>query len=147
MPIDLSLFLKGETIKYDQTTATVERIGLKSTRLRAITGEKKIISNTNLLGKEITSYVDLDHRRMKFALGVIYQTDPDDAARIPAMLQEIVEANGGTFIRSGFIGFGPHSLDFELEFDVLDPDFAKFYQARHQLGLCILQKSQQEKHH
>src|SRR3546814_6955493 len=55
-------FLKGETINYDQTTATVERIGLKSTRLRAITGEKKIISNTNLLGKEITSYVDLDHR-------------------------------------------------------------------------------------
>src|SRR3546814_7409289 len=71
------------------------------------------MSNTNLLGKEITSYVDLDHRRMKFALGVIYQTDPDDAARIPAMLQEIVEANGGTFIRSGFIGFGPSSLDFE----------------------------------
>src|SRR3546814_10688567 len=75
---------------------------LKSTRLRAITGEKKIISNTNLLGKEITSYVDLDHRRMKFAIGVIYQTDPDAAARIPAMLREIVEANGGTFIRSGF---------------------------------------------
>src|SRR3546814_10451965 len=74
------------------------------------------MSNTNLLGKEITSYVDLDHRRMKFALGVIYQTDPDDAARIPAMLQEIVEANGGTFIRSGFIGFGPSSLAFELEF-------------------------------
>src|SRR3546814_1700872 len=56
-------FLKGETINYDQTTATVERIGLKSTRLRAITGEKKIISNTNLLGKEITSYVDLKDRK------------------------------------------------------------------------------------
>src|SRR3546814_20651633 len=71
---------------------------------------------------------------MKFALGVIYQTDPDDAARIPAMLQEIVEANGGTFIRSGFIGFGPSSLDFELEFDVFVPDFEKVYQARHQIG-------------
>src|SRR3546814_17486396 len=102
MPIDLSLFLKGETINYDQTTATVERIGLKSTRLRAITGEKKIISKTNLLGKEITSYVDLDHRRMKFALGVIYQNDPDDDARITAMTQEIVEANGGTFLRTDF---------------------------------------------
>src|SRR3546814_1513987 len=77
---------------------------------------------------------------MKFALGVIYQTDPDDAARIPAMLQEIVEANGGTFIRSGFIGFGPSSLDFELEFDVFDPDFEKVYQARHQIGLGILKK-------
>src|SRR3546814_11939707 len=79
------------------------------------------VCSSDLLGKEITSYVDLDHRRMKFAIGVIYQTDPDAAARIPAMLREIVEANGGTFIRSGFIGFGPRSLDFELEFDVFDP--------------------------
>src|SRR3546814_10347886 len=56
------------------------------------------------------------------------------------MLQEIVEANGGTFIRSGFIGFGPSSLDFELEFDVFDPDFEKVYLARHQIGLGILKK-------
>src|SRR3546814_8283101 len=77
---------------------------------------------------------------MKFAIGVIYQTDPDAAARIPAMLREIVEANGGTFIRSGFIGFGPRSLDFELEFDVFDPDFEKDYLARPQIGLGILKK-------
>src|SRR3546814_17699230 len=61
-------FLKGETINYDQTTATVERIGHKSTRLRAITGKKKIYSNNNLLGKEINRSFDLDHRRIKFAL-------------------------------------------------------------------------------
>src|SRR3546814_11089100 len=93
-----------------------------------------------MLGKEITSDVDLDHRRMKFALGVIYQPDPDAAARIHAMLKEIVEANGGTFIRSGVIGFGPSSLDFELEFDVFDPDLEKGYQARHQNGLGIQKK-------
>src|SRR3546814_2929572 len=63
-------FLKGETINYDQKTATVERIGLKSTRLRAVTGEKKIIANTNRPGKKLTSYVALDHRRMKFAIRV-----------------------------------------------------------------------------
>src|SRR3546814_16507899 len=87
-------FLKGETINYDQTTDTVERIGLKSTRLRAITGEKKIISNTNLLGKEITSYEDHDHRRIKFVLGVYYHTDHTDDAPLLTILQKNLEAIG-----------------------------------------------------
>lgn len=133
-------FLKGETITYDQTTATVEKIGLKSTRLRAITGEKKIISNTNLLGKEITSYAELDHRRLQFAISIIYQTGPDLAASIPALLREIVEANGGIFIRCGFTGFGASSLNFEVHFDIYDPDYEKVYQIRHQIGLDILKR-------
>ena len=137
-------FLKGETINYDQTTATVEKIGLKSTRLRAITGEKKIISNTNLLSKEITSYAGLDHRRMKFPIGVIYQTDPGLADRIPALLKDIVESHGAVFIRSGFIGFGQSSLDFEVEFDVFDPDYEQVYQTRHAIGLAILRRFKQE---
>src|SRR3546814_15663227 len=50
-------FRQGEVITYDQTTARVERIGLKSTHLRAMSGEKKVISNANLLQKEITSQI------------------------------------------------------------------------------------------
>lgn len=137
-------FVKGETITYDQTTATVERIGLKSTRLRALTGEKKIISNTNLLGKEITSYVELDHRRMSLALAVVYHTDPEVADRIPAMLKAIVEEQGGVFVRSGFIGFGQSSLDFELLFDVFSADYETIYHTRHRIGLAILRRFRQE---
>ncbi|MBB4640476.1 mechanosensitive ion channel family protein [Rhizorhapis suberifaciens] len=137
-------FLRGETINYDQTTATVERIGLKSTRLRAITGERKIISNTNLLSKEITSFAGLDHRRMKFPLGVIYQTDPALADRIPGLLQEIVIGHGAVFIRSGFIGFGQSSLDFEVEFEIFDPDYEQVYKLRHAIGLTILRRFKEE---
>ncbi|MCF8708113.1 mechanosensitive ion channel family protein [Rhizorhapis sp. SPR117] len=133
-------FLRGETINYDTTIATVEKIGLKSTRLRALTGEKKIISNTNLLSKEITSYAELDHRRLKFAIGVIYQTDPDAAAGIPDLLREIVEANNAVFIRSGFVGFGQSSLDFEVEFEVYSPNYEEVYQTRHLIGLGILKR-------
>lgn len=133
-------FRVGETITYDASTATVERIGLKSTRLRAITGERKIVSNANLLQKEITSYQTLDHRRLKFAIGVIYQTDPDLAARIPAILREIVEAEGGTFVRSGFVAFGASSLDFEVEFDVFRPDWDEVYAIRHRVGLAVLRR-------
>ncbi|ACG78559.1 small-conductance mechanosensitive channel [Phenylobacterium zucineum HLK1] len=133
-------FRMGETINYDTTTATVEKIGLKSTRLRAISGERKIISNANLLQKEITSYQTLDHRRLKFAIGVIYQTDPDLAARIPDVLRGIVEAEGASFVRSGFVGFGASSLDFEVEFDVYRPDWEEIYAIRHRIGLAILRR-------
>ncbi|RAK65558.1 mechanosensitive ion channel family protein [Phenylobacterium kunshanense] len=137
-------FRMGETIHYDTTTATVEKIGLKSTRLRAITGEKKVISNANLLQKEISSYQTLTHRRLKFAIGVIYQTDPDLAARIPEILRGIVEAEGGTFVRSGFVAFGPSSLDFEVEFDVFDPEWDEIYMVRHRIGLAILKSFARE---
>jgi small-conductance mechanosensitive channel len=133
-------FRRGETITYDTTTATVEKIGLKSTRLRAVTGEKKVISNANLLQKEITSYQTLDHRRIKFAIGVIYQTAPDVAEEIPSILKTIIEELGGNFVRSGFIGFGASSLDFEVEFDVYLPGWDEIYVVRHKIGLAVLRE-------
>ena len=133
-------FRRGESISYDTTTATVEKIGLKSTRLRALTGEKKVISNANLLQKEITSYHTLDHRRLKFAIGVIYQTAPDVAEQIPDILKGIVDDLGGTFVRSGFVGFGASSLDFELEFEVYLPGWDDIYNIRHNIGLAILRQ-------
>lgn len=133
-------FRRGETINYDNTTATVEKIGLKSTRLRAITGEKKVMSNANLLQKEITSYFTLDHRRIKFAIGVIYQTTPDVAEQIPDILKGIVTNLDAKFVRSGFIGFGASSLDFEVEFDVYLPDWDAIYVVRHKVGLAILRQ-------
>lgn len=133
-------FRRGETINYDQTTATVDKIGLKSTRLRAVTGEKKIISNANLLQKEITSYHTLDHRRIKFAIGVIYQTPPDQAEQIPDILKAIITDLHGNFVRSGFVGFGDSSLNFEVEFDIYRPNWDEVYTMRHKIGIAILKR-------
>jgi small-conductance mechanosensitive channel len=137
-------FRIGETITYDQTTATVENIGLKSTRLRAVTGEKKVISNADLLKKEITNLQGLDHRRVKFTLPILYEVGPDAAARIPAMLEEIVKAEGGAFVRSGLIGFGANGLDFEVEFDVFRSNWDEIYKIRHRVGVAILKRLHQE---
>jgi small-conductance mechanosensitive channel len=133
-------FRRGDAIGYDQTSGTVEEIGLKSTRLRSITGEERIISNKNLLNKEITNNTRRDRRRVKFTLGIIYQTPVEQACSIPAILREIVEANDMEFIRCGFISFGASSLDFELEFDSPHSDFQLAYDARHVVGLEILKR-------
>ncbi len=131
-------FRVGETINFGSGAATVERIGLKSTRLRAVTGEKLIVSNAQLLGKEITSYAGLDRRRYTYPIGLIYQTPPEQCAQVPDILREVVEAQGGHFIRAGFVGFGPSSLDFEVQFDVELADFEAVYAIRHRIGLALL---------
>lgn len=137
-------FKQGETISYDTSTGTIERIGLKSTRLRAVNGEEIIISNTNLLSKEITNLTRLNRRRTRFVIGVIYQTKPDDARRIPELLKAIVEDHDAVFIRSGFVGFGDSAINFELDFDIMSSEYDKVYEGRHLIGLAILQKFNEE---
>ena len=133
-------FRKGDTIQFDDTIGTIEKIGLKSTRLRSVMGEEVIISNTNLLDKRIINYTQLNRRRTRFGIGVIYQTKPDDARRIPGLLREIVEANGAQFIRCGFVGFGDSSLNFELDFDIMSSDYEETFEGRHIIGLAIVEK-------
>ncbi|WP_417621105.1 mechanosensitive ion channel family protein [Parasphingorhabdus sp.] len=137
-------FRRGETITYDNTIGTIEKIGLKSTRLRAVTGEEIIISNTNLLDKEIVNMTRLARRRTRFGIGVIYQTKPDEARRIPGLLKKIVEENNAVFVRSGFVGFGDSSINFELDFDIMSSEYDVVYEGRHTIGLAILQKFNEE---
>lgn len=137
-------FRVGDAISYDQSSGTVEGIGLKSTRIRGIMGEQRIISNKTLLDKEIQNNTARDHRRIKFAIGLIYQTSTEDCRRVPDLLRSIIEERELLFVRAGFVGFGASSLDFEVEFDSPAPDFQAAYDARHAIGLEILHRFNRE---
>jgi small-conductance mechanosensitive channel len=137
-------FRRGDTVTYDTTTARVEKIGMKSTRLRALTGEEKIISNSKLLEKEITNNTLTVYRRVNFPLALVYHTPPATAAKVPDILKEIVEANGCEFIRAGFTTFGPSSLDFQLVFDVNNDDVEEMFKARHAVGIAIVERFDRE---
>ena len=131
-------FRRGDTVSYDNTTARVEVIGMKSTRLRALTGEEKIISNSKLLEKEITNNTLTLYRRVTFVLTLVYQTPPALARRVPEILREAVEANGAQFIRAGFNNFAASSLDFHLVFDIESDDVEDMFNARHEIGIAII---------
>jgi small-conductance mechanosensitive channel len=133
-------FKRGDTITYDTTTARVERIGMKSTRLRALSGEEKIISNSKLLEKEITNNTKTVYRRVNFTLSLVQHTPPDVAITIPTILQEIVERHEAEFIRSGFATFAPSSLDFILVFDVPSEELDDMVAARHAIGIAIIER-------
>ena len=133
-------FRRGDAIMYDQSSGTVEEIGLKSTRVRGINGEERIISNKNLLDKEIINNTTRDRRRTKLPIGVAYETDLDLLDRLPEMLKEVVEQQEQVFVRCGFVAYGGSSLDFELEFDTPFADYQHAYDARTKVGLAVYRR-------
>jgi small-conductance mechanosensitive channel len=133
-------FRVGETIGFEGRSATVERIGMKSTRLRALTGEEIIVSNTALLNKELSNYARLERRRMSFIIGVTYETPVPKLRALPDIARAIVEAQGHTMIRCGMTAFGASSIDYELQFDVLSDDYAVVFAARHAVGLTLIER-------
>jgi small-conductance mechanosensitive channel len=137
-------FRRGDTVSYDNTVARVEVIGMKSTRLRALTGEEKIISNSKLLEKEITNNTLTLYRRVTFVLTLVYQTPPALAKRIPEILREVVQDNGAQFIRAGFNNFAASSLDFHLVFDIESDDVEVMFRARHDIGIAIIDRFARE---
>lgn len=132
-------FGKGDAIKYDNTSGTVEDIGLMSTRIRALTGEKIIISNKQLLEKEIHNQARLNRRRIVSTFGVIYQVPPETLARIPDMIADVIEGcEPAKLIRCGMTGFGASSLDFELQYDVHSEDYNTVFATRHAVNIAII---------
>jgi len=132
-------FRRGNVIQYDQTTGTVERIGLKTTRLRSVNGEQVVISNAKLLEREIHNFNAGRSRRSSLPVGVVYQTAPDELEKVPSLVKGAVEARKGcTFVRCAILGFGPSSIDFELLYDSRSVDVNKVAADRTAVALAVL---------
>ena len=134
-------FAVGDSINFGETWGTVEAVGLKTTRIRSLTGEQIVISNTNLLGKELRNFARLERRRVTVKVGVVYQISAGQAAAIPDMFREIVESDPKChMVRAGLTGFGASSLDYELQFDVTTSSYDEMYAERHRIMIAIMQR-------
>lgn len=134
-------FRKGDAIRVDAMQGTVEEIGLKSTRIRALTGEQVILANKQLLEKEIHNLARLDRRRIVRTLGLTYQTRVDILEQLPDILHGIVEAcDKVTLVRCGLVNFGASTLDIELQYDVHSEDYEVVFSTQHQVNIAILRR-------
>ena len=133
-------FLKGDMVRFDQSQGTVEAIGLKSTRIRAISGEEIVISNANLLNKELRNLTQVHTRRYFQTLSLVYQTPPAICRALPGMLKDIVESvEGCVFARCALDNFAPSSLDFLLIYEILAEDAGVALDRKHQINARILE--------
>ena len=133
-------FRTGETIGFDGKTATVQRIGLKTTRLRALTGEEVIVSNTNLLNKELLNFAQVSRRRIKLNFAVTYTTPLAKLRDLPGIVRAIVEAHDKSLVHCGLVGFAASGIDFELHYEDAAEDYASVFAGRHTIGVALVER-------
>ncbi len=132
-------FVLGDTIFIDNFVGTVEHIGLKTTRLRSVSGEQLIFSNADLLKSRIRNFKRMEKRRVLFSVGVIYQTTEEQLKMIPGMIKEIIEKHNeaAQFDRCHFKELGSSSLNFETVYWINSPDFKEYMDINEKINLDI----------
>jgi small-conductance mechanosensitive channel len=122
-------------------TGNVEKIGLKTTRLRSVSGEELVVSNNDLLQSRIRNYKRMTERRVLVVLGVTYATPRETLAAIPGMLREIIASQPDVrFDRAHFRDFGAYALNVEVVYYVTTPDYAVYMDRQQAINLAIYER-------
>ncbi len=130
----------GDFIVVGDAMGNVERIGLKTTHLRSLSGELIVIANNDLLGSRIRNFKRMFQRRILFGFRVSYDTPPQKLRRIPELVREIVEREElARFDRAHFASFGSFALEFEVVYFVRDPDFNKYMDIQQRINLNLIE--------
>ena len=138
-------FAIGDFITIDDVMGTVEHVGLKTTRLRSLSGEQIVLANTDLLKGRVRNFKRLSERRIEFTLRVAQDAEAAQLALIPAIIREAIEAQPKTrFDRAHFKKYGESALIFESAFYFSDPDYNRYMDAQQAINLAIYQGLQRE---
>src|SRR6516162_6929928 len=131
----------GDFLTIDDCQGAVEHIGVKSTRLRSVTGEQIILGNSDLLKARVCNYGRMIERRSLFQLDVHYDTPVAALASVPGAVREIVEATPEVrFDRCHLLRCTPTTLQFEVVFFVNTPDYSVYANAQQSINLRILER-------
>lgn len=139
-------FEVGDFIVNGDKMGTVESIGVKTTRIRALSGEELIFSNTALTNSSIQNFKRMMNRRIVFTFKVVYETPTEKLKIIPGIIRKIIEAQPDVkFDRAHFVGFGDFSLNFEVVYIVLTDDYNVYMDRQQAIYLAIAEEFKKEK--
>ncbi len=134
-------FVVGDFLTIDDCQGTVEHVGVKSTRVRSLSGEQIILGNSDLLKARVRNFGRMIERRAQFQLDVHYDTPVAALAAVPAAVREIVEATPEVrFDRCHLLRCAPQSLQYEVVFFVTTPDFKVYANAQQTINLRLLER-------
>jgi small-conductance mechanosensitive channel len=138
-------FVVGDAVTVGDKSGTVERIGIKTTRIRSLSGEELVCSNADLLASRIHNYKRMAERRVVFSIGVTYETPADKIEKLPGMLRVIVEAQEMVrFERAHFKNYGDFALVYEVVYWMLKPDYNLFMDTQQRINFAIYRQLQDE---
>jgi small-conductance mechanosensitive channel len=131
----------GDFLTVDDCQGTVEHIGVKSTRLRSLSGEQIIMANGDILRARVRNFGRMLERRALFQLAVHYETPVAALAAVPRAVREIIEATPDTrFDRCHLLSLGGSAPQFEVVYFVTRPDFKAYADAQQSINLRILER-------
>jgi small-conductance mechanosensitive channel len=138
-------FVLGDLIVVGSESGIVEHIGLKTTRMRSLSGEQLVLGNNDLLSSRIRNYGRMAERRVVSTIGVAAETSIDKLETIPSMLREIIAAQPMTrFGRAHLVKFSDFALDYEIVYYLQDPDYDLYMDTHQAICLRILQRFSDE---
>ncbi len=138
-------FELGDFVIFDDKLGSIEKIGIKTTRIRALSGEQLIVSNSNLVNSRVHNYKRMERRRVVFRIGVTYQTPLEKLKVIPDIIRGFIEAiENAQFDRCHFQGYGDFALTFETVYYVGSPDYVQYMDIQQEINLKIFEAFQKE---
>lgn len=131
-------FVVGDVIKIGTTTGEVEKIGIKTTRIRSPQGEEIIMSNTELTSAQIKNLGRLKERRVTLKFGVLYETPQDKFEKIPDMIKGIINSVGECrFHRAHFVNFGDSALEFQVTYHIESDNYGMYLDRQQEINFVI----------
>jgi len=128
----------GDFIVSGEQTGTVEHVGIKTTRLRSLSGEEVVCANSDLIENRLHNYKRMARRRVVVKFGITYESPTEVMRRVPAVLKEIVDSVPGTvFDRAHFAQYGDYSLNYEAVYYVDTADYNAYMDKQQEINLKI----------
>lgn len=138
-------FELGDFLMFGDVLGSVERIGIKTTRLRSLGGEQIIVSNGDLTNSRVRNYKRMSTRRVEFTIDVVYGTDAEHMRAIPKIIQEVIaQEELAVFDRAHFAKYGEWSLVFAVVYNVVSPDFNLYMDVQERINLGIYDRFNEE---
>ncbi|MGG6098450.1 mechanosensitive ion channel family protein [Pantoea allii] len=132
-------FEHGDFIVFGDIAGTIEHIGLKTTRLRSLSGEQIVCSNTILLQQTIHNYKRMQQRRIVFKFGISYATSSEQVCEISELVKTIIQGIEMTrFDRAHFLAFDDSKLTFEVVYFVLSADYNQYMDIQQEINLQLM---------
>jgi small-conductance mechanosensitive channel len=133
-------FQVGDNIEFGVVSGSVEKVGLKTTKLRSASGEQVIVSNTDLLKSVIRNFKRMDERRVAFVVGLTYESDFDFVKTFPNVLKDLCKAQPlARFERAHLKNLGASAYEFEVVYWVQSSQMVDWMDIQQQLNLAIAQ--------
>lgn len=132
-------FEVGDFVVVGDFSGSVEQIGLKTTRIRSLSGEEIVFPNGDLLQSRLRNYKRMYERRAVFSVGLPLDTPAEELEAIPPLLRSIVEQQDTLrFDRAHLLRIGTHALEFEVVYWVKDAGFNLYADRQQAINLAVL---------